>query len=146
MEFRTVTIQDVPLLLEWRNDAATRRASRRTWVFTSSEMEAEVIKAIDDPHVALFIAEVGSQPVGTIRADYGPTTELSWTVAPAFRGRGYATLMLRKMIEREGTRVLLAEIKRTNTASIRLAQANGFRPVLEKGELLVLERPPGPPT
>lgn len=68
----------------------------------------------------LFIAKIDSDNVGTFRID---GDEVSYTIAPAFRGRGLATKLLREVRARFGR--LQAEIYPHNVASIRAAERAG---------------------
>lgn len=74
------------------------------------------------------MAEYDGQLVGTVRFDYeGNEAELSWTIAPEHRGKGYGAAMLRSAVAREPKRVLIAKIKPENGPSVRIAQAAGFK-------------------
>ena len=79
----------------------------------------------------LFIAKIDSDNVGTFRID---GDEVSYTIAPAFRGRGLATKLLREVRARFGR--LQAEIYPHNVASIRAAERAGT-------QIYILSDPPG---
>lgn len=79
-----------------------------------------LIGVFGNPDRALYIAEEGGEPVGTVRMD---GDELSWTVAPKSRGRGVGTRMVQAAMDL-GPR--LATIKRDNISSQRIAEKAGF--------------------
>lgn len=120
MLIRPATIEDAKRLFEWRNDPVTCAMSRNTapvnwfghvdWLRQRLAWRAPM----------LFIAEVDGMPVGTFRIDGG---EISYTIAPEHRGKGYATAMLRIARERFGT--CRAEIRPDNIPSIRAAESAG---------------------
>lgn len=120
------TEDDVKLLFRWRNDPTTYLQSR----------VAEPVKwaphvrwcaAAHESHLRhIYIAMVGNEPIGQVRLDaLDPGWELSWSIAREHRGQGHATEMVR--LAMTGARgPFLAEIKPGNTASKRVAAANGM--------------------
>jgi RimJ/RimL family protein N-acetyltransferase len=79
--------------------------------------------------------------VGTVRIDFdGSAYELSWTVAPAARGRNVGKTMV-LMAARELNGPVRAQIKTSNVASIRIAEAAGLHFVGEQEGMLQYERP-----
>ena len=128
MKLRLATYEDWEMLLQWRNDPETRLNS-----ITQSEIKEEEHKTwlkavIANPGRELYIFEEDNRPVGTIRSDRHQegTYMLSWTVAPAERGKGNGTKMLKVFLEgRDGK--YLAEILEDNTSSIRMVEKNGFK-------------------
>lgn len=84
-------------------------------------------KSLTMPERKIYIAEHRETPVGTVRFDYlNDSAELSWTIAPEHRGKGYGVAMLRAAIAKEPNLDLYAIIKMDNGASLRVAQAVGF--------------------
>ena len=79
--------------------------------------------AREQPH--LYVAEIGGVAVGTFQIDDG---EISYTVAPEHRSRGFCTAMLK--LARAHFGPLGAEIYRRNEPSIKAARAAGFEVVL----------------
>lgn len=74
----------------------------------------------------LFIAEESGHPVGTVRLDCGDRDcELSWTVAPAFRGKGKGKELVAKASGLTDL-PLTARILEKNEASMRIAKSAGF--------------------
>lgn len=91
LQFRPATIADAQLLLQWRNDPATRKNSRNQAVISQDAHIAWLTERLHE----IYIAEDNGSPVGTVRAEKGAEyTELSWTVAPHARGLGYGKAMV----------------------------------------------------
>lgn len=128
LRLRPATVADAALLLEWRNDEATRLASHNTGVVTPEDHARWLDALLRDPSRRLFIAEVNGDPVGSVRADRDPDGachELSWTVAPAARGRGMGVRMVQLLLA-EVSGPVRAEVKPGNQASVRIAEAAGL--------------------
>lgn len=137
MLLRRVKFSDWRLLLEWRNDLVTRQNS-----ITTDEVQEEPHKkwleaSLDNPNRELYILEDDSVAVGTIRSD--KTEEgsfiLSWNIAPEARGKGYGVKILEIFLKgRVGK--FLAEIKKENVPSIKMAEKNGFKLIEDSNVLL----------
>lgn len=130
---------DAQALFEWRSDQTTRLASHDVSEFGFDSHLSWLEAALNDPRRTLLIAEEDGRPVGTVRIDLDPDgqAELSWTVAPAERGKGVAKRMLRTVADRVAlTYTLRAEIKVGNQASIRIAESAGLRLSRREGEVL----------
>jgi RimJ/RimL family protein N-acetyltransferase len=141
LELRPATPDDAHRLLAWRNDPRTRASSFDERMISPAEHRAWLEAAFADPGRLLFIAVEAGVAVGTVRADaHGDTWRVSWTVAPEARGRGVAVRMVKKFVD-GFPRPLLAEVKNTNPASIRVAEAAGFRQISEMNGILQFERP-----
>lgn len=151
LHLRPATAADARLLFEWRNDAETRRRSASTepvewtghlrWLTASLALPPEVRR--------LWLAELDGEPVATVRADARPDgcVEISYTVAPAWRGRGIAKrAVLACAAEHLAGARLVARIRRGHAASEAVARALGLvaqeDPAAEP-EALVEWRAPG---
>jgi UDP-2,4-diacetamido-2,4,6-trideoxy-beta-L-altropyranose hydrolase len=137
ISFRIASNDDWKLLLDWRNDVATRNASRTSQLIQESQHREWLSKCLADRQRELLIAESNGNPIGTVRVDYGEVSELSWTVAPAYRGLGYGGRMLREAIkllaESRKTRVLQAVAREDNLASTKMAESVGFQRYAQDG-------------
>ncbi len=123
---RPVTMKDVDILLEWRNDKATREASHNTSLVAKEDHIAWLEKSLKNTNRRLFIAEENDCPVGTARADFDDGVwELSWTVAPKSRGRGVAKRMV-FMLAQQFVEPIRAEVKKDNKSSARIAEYVGM--------------------
>jgi RimJ/RimL family protein N-acetyltransferase len=140
LTFRSVTMDDAELLLQWRNDPETRRASRQTAPVTRHEHLEWLAKSLGSPPRTLRIVEKGGVPVGVVRADLvNGAHELSWTVAPAARGSGVGKWMVARFAS-EFPGPLRAEVRKDNPASMRIAEFVGMVIEKEEGDFLCYSR------
>ena len=124
IQLRPACILDARILLEWRNDEASRLASPDPRHITAEEHFAWLVRAIRHSHCAVFIAERNGVPVGSTRRK---VRELSWVVKPTARGKGVATSMVLHTINlTPEVASLCATIHRDNVASRRVAEKCGF--------------------
>ena len=141
MRFRKATEKDSENLFNWRNDPETRAESLNTAPVLREAHEAWLARTLKNPKRILFIVEEENEAVGAMRADKLENEdgyELSWTVAPNVRGRGVGKQMLIQAISGEiNAPVFKAVIKRENIASIKMAQAAGFKQESEEKGVLV---------
>ncbi len=127
MRLRPARATDSQLLLSWRNDPHTRRASLQTKTIAPEEHQRWFARTLEDDTVDIFIAELEGIPVGSVRAEQrDPGFALSWTVAPAYRGQGLGKKMVALLADRLSG-PLQATIRKENRASIAIAQAVGMR-------------------
>ena len=141
IEFRRATHTDGYRLFDWRNDPQTRAASLNTEPVLLHRHLDWLHTTLLRPDRQIFIAELDRVPVGTVRADcVADGVELSWTVAPEYRGRGLGTRMVRQFAASFEC-ALIAIIKAENLASQRIAQAAGLACSQEIGGLMHFRRP-----
>ncbi len=124
--FVAATIDDAQLLFDWRNDELTRENSVNK-APVGWENHCQWLQSIlTDSNVKLFIARRNLQSLGTVRLnvlDRGH--ELSWTIAPSFRGQGLGKLIVKRATSLcQGP--VFARILSQNTASAKIAKAAGF--------------------
>ncbi|WP_207622176.1 UDP-2,4-diacetamido-2,4,6-trideoxy-beta-L-altropyranose hydrolase [Alienimonas californiensis] len=132
---------DAALLLAWRNDPAVREASRSPREVQPEEHARWLAGVLADPDRTLLIAEEGGAPVGSVRLDAGPSgQEISYTVAPAARGRGVAKWMSRAAAARVSG-PLWAAVKPGNVASAKVAEAAGMQPASVEDGFRIFRRP-----
>ncbi len=94
---------------------------------SSDEHIAWLTSTLINPCRQILIAEVDGTPVGTIRIDFhAEYCELSWTIAPESRRKGFGKLMVTRLA-RELDCSLRVEIKEGNIASVKIAQAAGMK-------------------
>src|SRR5918998_1507840 len=89
---RPATAADARMLLEWRNDPATRAASFGSDPVAWEDHVAWLGLKLADENVRLWIAD----GVGAVRAERQPggVGEVHITVAPEARGQGHAAPLL----------------------------------------------------
>jgi RimJ/RimL family protein N-acetyltransferase len=141
---------DAERLLEWRNDAHAVRFSVSGRSVTSEDHARWFATRRHDPRVHLWIAEVDGTAVGQVRVhdDADDVGVVSVAVAPAHRGRGIGSEVLRAMVAtvtaETTVRVLRALVHPDNVQSIRAFEKAGFRmTVAREGDFSVLERDVG---
>ena len=125
---RKARSEDSDLLQAWRNDEATRRNSLNSETIPADEHARWLDRSLGNTDRILFIVEDAGTPVGTVRIDSLPDgrKELSWTIAPEFRGTGIGKQAVKKAIDEHPDWVFVARIKGTNTASIKIAEHAGY--------------------
>jgi len=124
---RRASDADAQILFDWRNDPDTRRNSRHSEAVGWDDHRRWLSAALARSDRTLLIAELAGEPVGTVRLDRGAEgCELSWTVAPRWRGRGVGRTMVQKAAEESGAAVLLAAVREGNLSSARIAEGCGF--------------------
>lgn len=127
---RPATLDDAAMLLAWRNDPVTRQESINTDAIGLQDHQSWLKRVLENPARKLFIAESANAAVGTVRADYSPEqqhTELSWTVAPVYRGKGFGKVMVKLLADALADQLLYARVKASNQASINIALYAGFQ-------------------
>ena len=136
---RKAAIEDSDLLLAWRNDEATRRNSLNSAPIPADEHARWLDRSLHSTDRILFIVENAGIPIGTVRIDslLDGRKELSWTIAPEFRGTGIGKLAVKKTINEHPDWRFVARIKGTNAASIKIAEYAGFRFQREENGVLL---------
>lgn len=135
---RAATKNDAQLLFEWRNEASARMQSRNTVETTWEDHLAWVTKVITGriPAQHLYVVEnKENMPVGTVRSDATEEgyTEISYTVAPEWRGKGVGREMtLQFAKEFLPGKKLKAVIKKGHAPSESIARALGLSPAGEE--------------
>ncbi len=150
MNFTDITADNLQehlrLLLAWRNDEQTRRASRRTGLFTEGDYYKFLLDLLDQGSVIriAFSDSSDSKAVGVVVAKPAGSDsfELSWTVSPACRGRGIGKTMVTEFASDPlfQNKLLRAVTKKENQASVRIVESLGFRKVEEDDHLSYWER------
>jgi RimJ/RimL family protein N-acetyltransferase len=142
MELRKADFNDWAMLLVWRNDAETRNNSVDIWKIGEEEHTSWLQHLLQNENRQLFVALEDDVPVGTVRADYEPLTqqyELSWTVAPGMRGKGFGKHMVKLLASHiKGT--VYARVKKSNVSSVRIAIFAGLQFIKEQEGILFYGR------
>lgn len=125
LHIRPATLDDAKLLMDWRNDPETCRASVSQDPVEWNGHVGWLTRRLERTDPQLFVAEIEGTPAATYRIDDG---QLSYTVAPTFRRQGIASHLLKQIRERHGA--LTAEVKPHNVASIKVAERAGHSVVM----------------
>lgn len=150
LEVREATQKDCNILLRWRNDEHTQSMSRTAGQVSPSDHKKWFEAALEDPLRLLLMLvwhdSQSTQFIGTTRFDTqvsDGTVEVSVTLNPEVRGKGYSKLVLSTSIAhvekyRKPARYI-ALIKSCNIASVKAFAAVGFKRCEEKDGLEVYE-------
>lgn len=128
---RKADMDDLDMLLRWRNDPDTVKWSLNSCIVGYEEHGRWLEKALNDPDRVVYIGVYNATPVGTIRFDSikmsdGDRIFISITVAPEVRDRGYGKLILEAGCLLMRDHQLNAIIHAKNARSISLFSGLGF--------------------
>lgn len=148
LRVRPAVEADAKLLLNWRNDPLTRRASRSTATVAPQEHGAWLRSVLADATRTLLVVEDPLGPTGTVRLDdlADGRAEVSLTIAPERRGHGLALPTLDAALgylrARSGAfPTLVASVRARNEASSRVFRRAGFEYRAASEGIVLLERP-----
>jgi spore coat polysaccharide biosynthesis predicted glycosyltransferase SpsG/RimJ/RimL family protein N-acetyltransferase len=130
---RSATPADARLLLDWRNDPATRGASRTTGEISWEDHSAWLEQVLADPGRQLLVVSEADRPIASVRWDSAGdgSREVSIVLAPAARGRGLAAPVLtaaEAAVAGPLPVLLTAAVHRDNPPSLRLFARCGYLP------------------
>lgn len=125
LSLRPATREDMRLIFEWRNDPwiVERGLSGRT--VTLDEHQAWFGKALENPAVKIFVAEVNGEPAGQARLQRITDDEAEITVylMKEFTGRGFGVAAIKEgaaaALASWPVRRIVARILRNNKESVR---------------------------
>ncbi|MDD2969707.1 MAG: GNAT family N-acetyltransferase [Lachnospiraceae bacterium] len=148
---RRATPEDEEVLLIWKNDPITRENSGDSRLVTPEEHHNWFTKRLQSDNVLLYIFCADGRPAGQGRLDLlGYTAEISYGLAPEFRGKGLGRKLLTQLIEKvvsdpqaSEISVLYGQVKYTNVISKRLFSSLGFKEVMEpskSGEMVLYKK------
>lgn len=140
ISLRPATAADARIVWEWRNDPASRAASRTTAAIAWEDHAAWFPEALTTRR--MLIGEQDGAPVGLVRFDPDGAGGhwVSINLAPQARGRGVGRRLLAAAVATVAG-PLHAEIRAGNLASERIFQACGFRPAGRDGAFARYRRP-----
>lgn len=144
MNLRVASADDAELILDWRNDPETRRASRKQGAGTWEEHQRWLEHTLRSTDRLLLVAEDNGTPIGVLRFDLIDSMrwEVSINVAPERRGKGVGVMILQEgsrwFSGHVGLGVLEARVRENNARSLRAFRKAGFSDAGKEGELMVL--------
>ena len=142
VQLRQVSIHDAEQLLAWRNDELTRLSSHTQDFIDVTTHQVWLENSLKNSNRKLVIAVYQGEDIGSLRADYDTKKqawELSWTLAPDYRGKGLAKEMV-FVFANSIQDAIWAEVKETNLASIRVAEYAGLVQTNRKQQVLYFSR------
>jgi UDP-2,4-diacetamido-2,4,6-trideoxy-beta-L-altropyranose hydrolase len=141
---------DAYVLWQWANDPITRRQSLNSEAIAWEQHQTWYAERLRSADTKFWLMEIAHLPVGQIRYDRtsADAAQISFSIAPAFRGQGLGTLFLEitpRLAARElGISWVRGTVLRENDASRRAFLKAGFKssePVLICGrECIVFQR------
>ena len=138
---RPVTDADRPFLLELYGSVRTPELAHVPWdeetkrAFVAQQFAAQDAHYREHyPGATLDIVEVGGASAGRLYVHRGERDVriMDIALAPAFRGRGIGTALLRSLMAEAGARTLSIHVEANNPAR-RLYERLGFREAAEHG-------------
>ncbi|MCP0914807.1 GNAT family N-acetyltransferase [Legionella sp. 27cVA30] len=128
---RRFMISDTQLLYQWRNHLSVREQSLDNKIIAFPEHQLWCEKKVNDANCVFLMASHAGQLIGTVRYDVDNTKAMvNIYLAPQAQGKGYGKQILlesiRYMQTLNNTDKLLAQIKETNLASVKMFESCGF--------------------
>ena len=137
---RLIALEDSSDVLTWRNDLASRKMSINSFVILPVEHSTWFADMLENPDHIGIIGEINGEKIGVVfMLISAGTSKVSINLNPLHRGKGFAASLLKSSIlEVQKTfptlQQLTAEIKDTNTASIKIFVQNGFNVHIKKAD------------
>jgi UDP-2,4-diacetamido-2,4,6-trideoxy-beta-L-altropyranose hydrolase len=132
--FRDATDADSRLLWDWANDPETRRVSFKTGAIPWDDHLHWVRQKLKDPGCTLWIVSTAAnKPLAQVRFEaQGTEAVISFSIATEFRGRGWASEILRRasceyFIKSKAV-TIHAFIKPDNSTSLHVFEDAGYVP------------------
>ena len=146
VSLRLATMADSDRLLTWRNDPDTIANSLSSEPITPDHHAEWMDRWVRTgfPAGLVLMAVHGPFPIGVIRFEARArwTYEVSITIGPRFRGKGYGTKVLVAGCAPMQACELIASIKSSNMASREIFERNGFVQIDAGGGVLKYRKEP----
>ncbi|HXV28870.1 MAG TPA: UDP-2,4-diacetamido-2,4,6-trideoxy-beta-L-altropyranose hydrolase [Sinorhizobium sp.] len=147
LSVRHAELRDEALLLDWANDPLSRQNGFNPKPIAPGEHRAWFRARLRSPDncVMCIVETMSAIPLGQVRFDRrGEKWEISYAVAPPFRGRGAGRTMLATAIDffrqSHADAALLGQVKIDNLASRRIFESLGFEAHIGEPDRYVYER------
>lgn len=134
--FRKATSQDINLVFEWANDPVTRSNSFNQNPIPYENHTKWFSNKLASDSCIMLILEADNQPVGILRLDIvsddPKTAEISYSISPLHRGKGYGTQMIASVkvlpeISEFEIQKLIANVKESNVSSQICFEKAGYQ-------------------
>ena len=129
---RLITLEDSSDILTWRNDPASRKMSNTWSIISPTEHATWFADMLENRDHIGIVGEVNGEKIGVVfMLISAGTSNVSINLNPLHRGKGVAASLLRSSILEvqkifPTIQQFTAEIKDTNTASMKIFVQNGF--------------------
>jgi RimJ/RimL family protein N-acetyltransferase len=127
---RLATMADIKLYWEWVNDAQVRKNAFNESFVEWSEHQKWFEESLYSARLILLVIERDKIPIGQVRFDKeGEHYKIDYSLAEQFRGKNLAVPLLNsaiKFLKRIHSFVLIAEVKNSNHASLKVFKKMGF--------------------
>lgn len=130
---REATIEDCDDIYHWRNDSETREQSFNSKKISYKEHCQWIKKALEDTGKLFYIGlDDKNEKCGIVRFDMRGeiSAEINVNVPSQNRGKGIGSQLISRscalFFSETGKKLILARIKESNTASIKVFQKVGF--------------------
>jgi predicted dehydrogenase/L-amino acid N-acyltransferase YncA len=145
LDLRPAGPHDLDRLLDWRNDPVVRAASRSSDEIPADHHAAWYAARLEDGSTRIFIIEHRGAPVGQVRVDRleRDRGEIHIALSAEARNRRLASPALRLALGHGarplGLRIVVANVRETNIASLRAFARAGFVERSQEGGWVTLE-------
>ena len=127
---RQACMDDVGLYFDWVNEPSVRANSINESLVSWEDHDKWFMSCLNSPRVYMWVAEVWGIPVAQVRLQpLGQEWALDFSVDVAFRGRGWASEVIRQVLSELPESVakrVVAEVKPRNQASMVSLTRAGF--------------------
>jgi len=129
---RKASVTDKDIILDWRNDEGTRKASFNTNPVSHEDHDKWFLSSLNDPNRIIYVAEEYGKATGMVRLDKinDKAWEISVNVAPSSRGKGLGSKIISAACEsfslERNSVILIARTKGANIASEKVFIGSGF--------------------
>lgn len=136
-QLRRATASDAALYFTWANDPTVRQNAIHVEPIVWDTHVAWFERRLQDPNTYLYVlSTISGEPLGQVRVEFNAPGEpglIDYSVAPAFRGRGLGTVLLRRAFQRLRHErptlaggAVLGQVKAGNEASARVFERLRF--------------------
>lgn len=144
IEFVKADPSHCQILFDWRNDPETRRSSVQQEEISLATHTEWFTKSLNNPNRRIYMGQLGSSLVGMVRFDLDEKLErkgweLSWSVAPMWRGQGIGKELVKQATELVNHN-LWAKILLDNKNSMKVAEFAGFQRIGQDESLSFWEK------
>lgn len=130
IEFRKAVKDDCRLVFNLSNDPLTRENSFNSEIIEWENHKKWFNKKLKSPETVIYIFTIETSPIGIVRFETETETIVGVTVAPGYRGKGYASLIIEIACNdfwKSCNHEIYAYIKESNITSIKAFEKAGFK-------------------